>query len=169
MTYYDSHRCNFPLELTCYMLVQLIKIRQKAFFFCYLIMFSISLSVAMTSDETENKARQQEETGQNAGPPSSEEALLQPCNRNSGGRGLSRLFSFLKRRSQCESEAGEKEDEEEEAKAPIAEPELRTEGEVALDQHSVSSAEAQVSLHATNVATIHLQIKSFSDMQCVKL
>lgn len=112
----------------------------------------------MTTDEAEShqkKPRQQEEAGQDARPPSPEEEQLQPRNRNSAGRGLSRLFSsFLKRRSQCESEAGEKEDkEEEEAKAPIAdpEPELRTEGEVALDQHSVSSAEAQVSLHAAYI------------------
>ncbi|XP_035537099.1 protein 4.1-like, partial [Morone saxatilis] len=104
----------------------------------------------MTTDEAEShqkKPRQQEETGQDTRPPSPEEEQLRPRNRNSASLGLSRLFSsFLKRRSQCESEAGEKEDkEEEEAKAPIAdpEPELRTEGEVALDQHSVSSAEAQ--------------------------
>ncbi|XP_049457513.1 protein 4.1 isoform X10 [Epinephelus fuscoguttatus] len=104
----------------------------------------------MTTDEAEShqkKPRQQEEAGQDPRPPSPEEEHLRPRNRNSASRGLSRLFSsFLKRRSQCESEAGEKEDkEEEEAKAPIAdpEPELRTEGEVALDQHSVSSVEAQ--------------------------
>ncbi|XP_070777916.1 protein 4.1 [Enoplosus armatus] len=104
----------------------------------------------MTTDEAEShqkKPREQEEAGQDARPSSPEEEQLRPRNRNSAGRGLSRLFSsFLKRRSQCESEAGEKEDkEEEEAKAPIAdpEPELRTEGEVALDQHSVSSAEVQ--------------------------
>lgn len=105
----------------------------------------------MTTDEAEchqKKPRQQEEAGQDARPPSPEEEQLRPRDRNSTSRGLSRLFSsFLKRRSQCESEAGEKEDkEEEEAKAPIAdpEPELRTEGDVAMDQHSVSSAEAQV-------------------------
>lgn len=111
----------------------------------------------MTTDEAEShqkKPGQQEEASQDAGPPSPEEEQLRPRNRNSAGRGLSRLFSsFLKRRSQCESEGGGKEDkeeEEEEAKAPIAdpEPELRTEGEVALDQHSVSSAEAEVSLYA---------------------
>lgn len=112
----------------------------------------------MTTDEAEShqkKPRQQEEVCQDARPPSPEEEQLRPRNRNSAGRGLSRLFSsFLKRRSQCESEVGEKEDkedkEEEEAKAPIAdpEPELRTEAEIALDQHSVNSAEAQVSLHA---------------------
>uniref|UniRef100_A0A672YKJ8 Protein 4.1 n=1 Tax=Sphaeramia orbicularis TaxID=375764 RepID=A0A672YKJ8_9TELE len=105
----------------------------------------------MTTDEAEShqkKPKQQEEAGQDARPPSPEEEQLRPRNRNSAGRGLSRLFSsFLKRRSQCESDAGGKEgkEEEEEAKAPIAdpEPELRTEGEVALDQHSVSSAEGQ--------------------------
>lgn len=118
----------------------------------------------MTTDEAESlqkKPRQQEETGQNPEPPSPEEEQLRPRNRNSAGRGLSRLFSsFLKRRSQCDSEAGEKEDNEEEAKAPIAdpEPELRTEGEVALDQHSVSSAEAQVSRHAVlSLSTAHLK------------
>ncbi|XP_077403895.1 protein 4.1-like isoform X1 [Vanacampus margaritifer] len=101
----------------------------------------------MTTDEAESnqkKPRQQEEAGQDAKPSSPEEEHLRPRNRNSAGRGLSRLFSsFLKRRSQCESEGGEK--EEEEAKAPIAdpEPELKIEGEVAHDQHSVSSAEAQ--------------------------
>uniref|UniRef100_A0A4W6DSH7 Protein 4.1 n=1 Tax=Lates calcarifer TaxID=8187 RepID=A0A4W6DSH7_LATCA len=114
----------------------------------------------MTTDEAEShqkKPGQQEEASQDAGPPSPEEEQLRPRNRNSAGRGLSRLFSsFLKRRSQCESEGGGKEDkeeEEEEAKAPIAdpEPELRTEGEVALDQHSVSSAEAEVSLYAVQV------------------
>ncbi|XP_070841379.1 protein 4.1 isoform X3 [Chaetodon trifascialis] len=102
----------------------------------------------MTTDEAEShqtKAKQQEEADQDGRTPSPEEEQLQPHNRNSAGRGLSRLFSFLKRRSQCESEAGDKEEkEEDEAKAPIAdpEPELRTEGEVALDQHSVSSTEA---------------------------
>ncbi|XP_068560508.1 protein 4.1-like isoform X4 [Cebidichthys violaceus] len=103
----------------------------------------------MTTDEAEShqkKPRQQEEAGQDARPPSPEEEQLRPRNRNSAGRGLSRLFSsFLKRRSQCESEAGEKDGKEEEAKAPIAdpEPELRTEGEVALDQHSVENKEAE--------------------------
>ncbi|XP_028453755.1 protein 4.1 isoform X3 [Perca flavescens] len=105
----------------------------------------------MTTDEAESqqkKPRQQEEAGQDAGPPPSpEEQPFRPRNRNSAGRGLSRLFSsFLKRRSQCDSEAGDKDNKgEEEAKAPIAdpEPELRTEGEAALDQHSVSSAELQ--------------------------
>ena len=119
----------------------------------------------MTTDEAEShqkKPRQQEEAGQDARPPSPEEEQLRPRNRNSVGRGLSRLFSsFLKRRSQCESEAGEKEGkEEEEAKAPIAdpEPELRTEGEVALDQHSVSSAEAQVSLHVASKVNFTTQL-----------
>ncbi|KAL3983306.1 dystrophia myotonica-protein kinase [Sarotherodon galilaeus] len=103
----------------------------------------------MTTDEAEShqkKPRQQEEAGQGARPPTPEDDQLRPQNHNSAGRGLTRLFSsLLKRRSQCESEGGEKEDKEEEAKAPIAdpEPELKTEGEVALDQHSVSSAEAQ--------------------------
>ncbi|XP_068504958.1 protein 4.1 isoform X2 [Syngnathus scovelli] len=103
----------------------------------------------MTTDEAEShqkKPRQQEEAGGDAKPASPEDEHLRPRNRNSaGGRGLSRLFSsFLKRRSQCESEGGE-EEEEEEAKAPIAdpEPELKIEGEVAHDQHSLSSAEAQ--------------------------
>ncbi|XP_019119698.1 protein 4.1 isoform X3 [Larimichthys crocea] len=104
----------------------------------------------MTTDETEShqkKPRQKEETGQDTRP-SPEEEQLRLHNHNSAGRGLSRLLSsFLKRRSQCEGEAGEKQEkeEEEEAKAPIAdpEPELRTEGEVAVDQHSLSSAEAQ--------------------------
>uniref|UniRef100_A0AAX7SJU4 Protein 4.1 n=1 Tax=Astatotilapia calliptera TaxID=8154 RepID=A0AAX7SJU4_ASTCA len=104
----------------------------------------------MTTDEAEShqkKPRQQEEAGQGARPPTPEDDQLRPQNHNPAGRGLTRLFSsLLKRRSQCESEGGEKEDKEEEAKAPIAdpEPELKTEGEVALDQHSVSSAEAQV-------------------------
>ncbi|XP_077937368.1 protein 4.1 isoform X16 [Gasterosteus aculeatus] len=104
----------------------------------------------MTTDEAEShqkKPSQQEEAGQDNRPPSPEEEQLRTRNRNSAGRGLSRLFSsFLKRRSQCESDAGEKDGKEEEAKAPIAdpEPELRIEGEVAPDQHSVSSAEAQV-------------------------
>ncbi|XP_047460577.1 protein 4.1 isoform X10 [Mugil cephalus] len=105
----------------------------------------------MTTDEAEShqkKAAQQEEAGQDARLPSPEDEQLQLQNRNSAGRGLSRLFSsFMKRRSQCEGEGGEKgeKEEEEEAKAPIAdpEPELKTEGEVAVDQHSVSSAEAQ--------------------------
>ncbi|XP_025758020.1 protein 4.1 isoform X3 [Oreochromis niloticus] len=101
----------------------------------------------MTTDEAEShqkKPRQQEEAGQGARPPTPEDDQLRPQNHNSAGRGLTRLFSsLLKRRSQCESEGGEKEDKEEEAKAPIAdpEPELKTEGEVALDQHSATQVE----------------------------
>ncbi|XP_064185619.1 protein 4.1b isoform X13 [Anguilla rostrata] len=86
------------------------------------------------------------------GPPA--EPVLKPRTRTSAGRGLSRLFSsFLKRRSQCsdgegaEAEPGREEagQEEELVKAPIAdpEPELRTEGDHALDLHSLSSAETQ--------------------------
>ncbi|XP_035292213.1 protein 4.1b isoform X3 [Anguilla anguilla] len=86
------------------------------------------------------------------GPPA--EPVLKPRTRTSAGRGLSRLFSsFLKRRSQCsdgegaEAEPGPEEagQEEELVKAPIAdpEPELRTEGDHALDLHSLSSAETQ--------------------------
>ncbi|XP_068603245.1 protein 4.1 [Brachionichthys hirsutus] len=104
----------------------------------------------MTTDEVEShqkKPRQQEQTGQDAGLPSAEQEHLQPRNRNSAGRGLSQLFSsFLRRRSQYGENAGENEGEDgEEAKAPIAdpEPELRADGEVIVDQHSVSSAEAQ--------------------------
>nr|XP_055076745.1 protein 4.1 isoform X14 [Misgurnus anguillicaudatus] len=83
---------------------------------------------------------------------SEEEQQLKPRQRTSAGRGLSRLFSsFLKRRSQCsegEGEETERTREKEghnEPKAPIAdpEPELRLEGDVALDQHSISSAENQ--------------------------
>ncbi|KAF7653003.1 hypothetical protein LDENG_00088720, partial [Lucifuga dentata] len=104
----------------------------------------------MTTDEAEShqkKPGQQEEASQDARPPSPEEEQLRPRNRNSAGLGLSRLFSsFLKRRSQCESNTREKEKLEDEAKAPIAdpEPELRMEGEAPPDQHSVSSTEAQV-------------------------
>ncbi|KAM4631184.1 protein 4.1 [Polymixia lowei] len=120
----------------------------------------------MTTDEAESQQKkpcQQEEQGQDPGPsepqdvppttprspgsPSPVEEQFKPCTRTSAGRGLSRLFSsFLKRRSQCEGEAGEKWDRGgDEPKAPIAdpEPELRIEGDVALDQHSVSSTEAQ--------------------------
>ncbi|XP_051728770.1 protein 4.1 isoform X6 [Ctenopharyngodon idella] len=83
---------------------------------------------------------------------SEEEQQLKPRQRTSAGRGLSRLFSsFLKRRSQCsegegvETERAREKDSQEEPKAPIAdpEPELRVEGDVALDQHSISSAENQ--------------------------
>ncbi|XP_055749313.1 protein 4.1-like isoform X6 [Salvelinus fontinalis] len=79
-----------------------------------------------------------------------EEVQLRPRQRTSAGRGLSRLFSsFLKRRSQCEGDGGEKGEkgrDGEEAKAPIAdcEPELRIEGDQNLDLHSLSSNEAQV-------------------------
>ncbi|MGH0178780.1 UNVERIFIED_CONTAM: hypothetical protein FKN15_078380 [Acipenser sinensis] len=96
-------------------------------------------------------------------PSSPAEEQLKPRNRSSAGRGLSRLFSsFLKRRSQCsegegavpdKTEGGDKDKEagpevqEEEVllKAPIAdpEPELRTEGDPALDLHSLSSVETQ--------------------------
>ncbi|XP_045550991.1 protein 4.1 isoform X8 [Salmo salar] len=78
-----------------------------------------------------------------------EEVQLRPRQRTSAGRGLSRLFSsFLKRRSQCEGDGGEKGEkggDGEEAKAPIAdcEPELRIEGDQNLDLHSLSSNEAQ--------------------------
>uniref|UniRef100_A0A8C1QBZ1 Protein 4.1 n=1 Tax=Cyprinus carpio TaxID=7962 RepID=A0A8C1QBZ1_CYPCA len=84
---------------------------------------------------------------------SEEEQQLKPRQRTSTGRGLSRLFSsFLKRRSQCsdgegvETERAREKDSQEEPKAPIAdpEPELHIEGDVALDQHSVSSAENQI-------------------------
>lgn len=70
-----------------------------------------------------------------------------------GGRGLSRLFSsFLKRRSQCSDDEGAKVERGQEKeshldpKAPIAdpEPELRNEGDAALDLHSISSSENQV-------------------------
>lgn len=83
---------------------------------------------------------------------SEEEQQLKPRQRTSAGRGLSRLFSsFLKRRSQCSEGEGveterAREEGHDEPKAPIAdpEPELRLEGDVALDQHSISSAENQV-------------------------
>ncbi|XP_047239842.1 protein 4.1 isoform X3 [Girardinichthys multiradiatus] len=107
------------------------------------------VAVNMTTDEVEihqEKTKQEEEDGQDSYMHSPEDENRQSQNRNSTGRGLSRLFSsLLKRRSQCDSEWGQREDEEDEAKAPIAdpEPELKIEGEVALDQHSISSAEAQ--------------------------
>ncbi|XP_043995103.1 protein 4.1 isoform X6 [Gambusia affinis] len=104
----------------------------------------------MTTDEVESHQKkpkqQQEEAGQDSQLHCHEDDNLQPQNQNSTSRGLSRLFSsLLKRRSQYDSEGGHREDEEDEAKAPIAdpEPELKIEGEVALDQHSVSSAEVQ--------------------------
>ncbi|XP_072303906.1 protein 4.1 isoform X2 [Eucyclogobius newberryi] len=104
----------------------------------------------MTTDEAESQQKkprqQQEEAVQEEHPPSPEhEHLLRARNRNSAGRGLSRLFSsFLKRRSQCESDPPDKENKaHEEAKAPIAdpEPELRAEGEAAPDQHSADLVE----------------------------
>ncbi|XP_053087433.1 protein 4.1 isoform X2 [Pangasianodon hypophthalmus] len=76
-----------------------------------------------------------------------------PRQHASGGRGLSRLFtSLLKRRSQCSEdegvkvERGQEKESHPDPKAPIAdpEPELRNEGEAALDLHSISSSENQV-------------------------
>ncbi|XP_034016535.1 protein 4.1 [Thalassophryne amazonica] len=102
----------------------------------------------MTTDEVGShhpKSGEQEEPVQDLRSLSEEEEQLQRQNRNSAGHRLSRLFSsFLKRHSQCDSEAGEKE-KVEEAKAPIAdpEPELKTRGEVAPDQRSLTSVEAQ--------------------------
>uniref|UniRef100_A0A674BKV1 Transmembrane protein n=1 Tax=Salmo trutta TaxID=8032 RepID=A0A674BKV1_SALTR len=89
-----------------------------------------------------------------------EEVQLRPHQRTSAGRGLSRLFSsFLKRRSQCEGDGGEKGEkggDGEEAKAPIAdcEPELRIEGDQNLDLHSLSSNEAQVRVYHSCYAVI---------------
>ena len=128
----------------------------------------------MTTDEAADSQQQKkkrgqrpaeepEEGGRDHGPPAEpgpapaapdpeEEAELRPR-----PRGLSRLFSsFLKRRSQHEEggQAGGPGDSSaggQEPKAPIAdpEPELKAEGEgegeVAADQRSVSSTEAQVS------------------------
>ncbi|XP_041096531.1 protein 4.1-like isoform X14 [Polyodon spathula] len=96
-------------------------------------------------------------------PSSPAEEQLKPRSRSSAGRGLSRLFSsFLKRRSQCSEGEGavpdktgggdkdkearpEVQEEEVLLKAPIAdpEPELRAEGDPALDLHSLSSVETQ--------------------------
>lgn len=76
-----------------------------------------------------------------------------PHQYTSTSRGFSRLFStFLKRRSQCLEDEGIKEERDQEKesqldpKAPIAdpEPELRNEGDAALDLHSISSTENQV-------------------------
>ncbi|MCI4395598.1 hypothetical protein PGIGA_G00182400 [Pangasianodon gigas] len=84
---------------------------------------------------------------------SEEEQQPKPRQHASGGRGLSRLFSsLLKRRSQCSEDEGVKVERGEEKeshldpKAPIAdpEPELRNEGDAALDLHSISSSENQV-------------------------
>uniref|UniRef100_A0A8C7IJ26 Erythrocyte membrane protein band 4.1a n=1 Tax=Oncorhynchus kisutch TaxID=8019 RepID=A0A8C7IJ26_ONCKI len=96
------------------------------------------------------------------GSPSSpqEEVQLRPRQRTSADRGLSRLFSsFLKRRSQCEGDGGEKGEkggDGGEAKAPIAdcEPELRIEGDQNLDLHSLSSNEAQVRAYHSCYAVI---------------
>uniref|UniRef100_A0AAR2KY76 Protein 4.1 n=1 Tax=Pygocentrus nattereri TaxID=42514 RepID=A0AAR2KY76_PYGNA len=83
---------------------------------------------------------------------SEEEQQLKPRQRTSAGRGLSRLFSsFLKRRSQCSEGEGadvervQEKEGQDDPKAPIAdpEPELRIEGDAALDLHSISSAENQ--------------------------
>uniref|UniRef100_A0A8B9KXW1 Protein 4.1 n=1 Tax=Astyanax mexicanus TaxID=7994 RepID=A0A8B9KXW1_ASTMX len=80
---------------------------------------------------------------------SEEEQQLKPRQRTSAGRGLSRLFSsFLKRRSQCsegegsDAERAQEKEGQDNPKAPIAdpEPELRIEGDAAVDQHSISSA-----------------------------
>ncbi|XP_028819084.1 protein 4.1 isoform X5 [Denticeps clupeoides] len=122
--------------------------------------------VAMTTDEAESQQKracqQQEEAAPDPGPsdprdgspgassrPPEDEQQLKPRTRTSAGRGLSRLFSsFLKRRSQCSEGEGadtERAREKDEPKAPIAdpEPELRIEGDAALDLHSLSSAEIQ--------------------------
>lgn len=105
----------------------------------------------MTTDEAESQQKkpqqQQEEGAQEEHPPSPDhEQLLRARNRHSAGRGLSRLFnSFLKRRSQCDSDPPDKENKaQEEAKAPIAdpEPELKADGEpLAPDQHSAELVE----------------------------
>ncbi|KAM6958721.1 protein 4.1-like [Aplochiton taeniatus] len=111
----------------------------------------------MTTDEADTQQKKQAEVAPDAGPsepqdaapgpPAPDEEQLKPRARTSAGRGLSRLFSsFLKRRSQCEGEAGERGGGGGgEPKAPIVDPEdLRVEGDVALDQHSISSNEGQV-------------------------
>lgn len=87
--------------------------------------------------------------------PGGSEEGQQPRSRQhtSTGRGLSRMFSsLLKRRSQCSDdegvklERGQEKESHQDPKAPIAdpEPELRIEGDAALDVHSISSAENQV-------------------------
>lgn len=119
----------------------------------------------MTTDEAEKPKEQVQDPTPSppqetpAGPaPGSpqEDPQLKPRSRNSAGRGLSRLFSsFLKRSSEGEglpAQGAEREkagQEGVELKAPIAapEPELRNEGDPALDQHSLSSGEIQVRLH----------------------
>ncbi|XP_060760966.1 protein 4.1 [Neoarius graeffei] len=84
---------------------------------------------------------------------SEEGQQLKSRQHTSAGRGLSRLFSsFLKRRSQCSEdegvkvEGGQEKESHLDSKAPIAdpEPELRNEGDAALDLHSISSSENQV-------------------------
>ncbi|XP_072531559.1 protein 4.1 isoform X3 [Salminus brasiliensis] len=82
-----------------------------------------------------------------------EELQLKPRQRTSAGRGLSRLFSsFLNRRSQCSegegSDAELAQESQDNPKAPIAdpEPELRIEGDAAVDLHSISSAENQITV-----------------------
>lgn len=105
----------------------------------------------MTTDETESrqdKPIKQEEVSHEVALPSPENDKERPANRSSTGRGLSRLFSsFLNSRSQGDADGGEKDGRAEEgAKAPIAdpEPELKTEGDAARDQCSVSGAESGV-------------------------
>ncbi|XP_076865790.1 protein 4.1 isoform X3 [Brachyhypopomus gauderio] len=120
-------------------------------------------SVQQVREQQEEESEVQEpgpsETRQDrfsGSPPSGseeEQQLRQRQQRASAGRGLSRLFSsFLKRRSQCSEEDGadpervEEKEGQDDPKAPIAdpEPELRIEGDTALDLHSISSAENQV-------------------------
>lgn len=122
-------------------------------------------AVAMTTDEVENhqrEPRQQAESDIETRTSVPAEEHLQPGSRHSG-HSLSRLFSsLLKKRSQCEGPAGDNNDKEE-TKAPIAdpEPELRAEGQAVHDQHSVSSAEAQVSVlvspldHTKHIPVLH--------------
>ncbi|XP_036394970.1 protein 4.1b isoform X5 [Megalops cyprinoides] len=111
-------------------------------------------------DQAQDPGPSEPPRAQSPGGPA-EEQQLKPRTRTSAGRGLSRLFSsFLKRRSQCsdgegaeaekdrdrkDKEGGAAQGEEELVKAPIAdpEPELRAEGDPALDLHSLSSAETQ--------------------------
>uniref|UniRef100_A0A672ZZZ7 Protein 4.1 n=1 Tax=Sphaeramia orbicularis TaxID=375764 RepID=A0A672ZZZ7_9TELE len=129
---------------------------------------------AASEPEKEKSSKKAQEQASEPGPAntasSPEEEQLKPRTRTSAGKGLSRLFSsFLKRRSQCSEGEGfeaEKKKEkgkkgkkeakgssEEQVKAPIAapEPELKTEPDIeqAPDQHSISSAETQVSVRNT--------------------
>lgn len=129
----------------------------------------------MTTDEVEKhqrEERQQAESDQESRRAVPVEEPLQSRSRHPAGRGLSRLFSsLLKRRSQCESDAGDNKDEEQ-SKAPIAdpEPELRAEGEVAPDQHSVSSADAQVSLQQTTQRPrLHMKVFTHRSGTCREL